>query len=267
MNKSPKQVALEQKIADSLQGKPLEAVQLVFEDAELQTMQDYANNVSIKRMGFNDHGPVHMRLAALNALTVFRLLKDAGVVMNLENEAGLQEEDSLTAVLLGSLLHDLGMTVSREQHEEMGMLLAAPVLDRLLARIYPEQLWQQVAVKSTVLEGIGGHMATRVTTTLEAGLVLIGDGCDMEHGRARIPELLSPGPQVGDIHRYSASAIERVSIYKGQNRPVRINVLMSETVGYFQVEEVLFPKISSSPVKPYIELWAGKKMEQMQRYL
>lgn len=267
MNKSPKQAALEKKILLSLDGTPLEAAELVFADEEIQCMQDYANTVSIKRMGFNDHGPVHMRLAALNAMQVFALLKNAGVVMNLESEAGLSSQDSLTAVLLGSLLHDLGMTVSRQHHEDLGVILAEPILRRLLEELYPGQLWKQIAVRSTALEGIAGHMATKHTTTLEAGLVLIGDGCDMEHGRARIPELLSPGPQVGDIHRYSSSAIQKVDILPGDERPARINVIMRETVGFFQVEEVLFPKISSSPVKPYLELWAGKEEQPLLRYL
>ena len=31
---------------------------------------------------------------------------------------------------------------------------------------------------------------------------------------------------------------------------------MTETVGFFQVEEVLFPKIKASPVKPLVELYA-----------
>ena len=32
---------------------------------------------------------------------------------------------------------------------------------------------------------------------------------------------------------------------------------MSESVGFFQVEEVLITKINSSPIKDYIELYAG----------
>jgi metal-dependent HD superfamily phosphatase/phosphodiesterase len=42
---------------------------------------------------------------------------------------------------------------------------------------------------------------------------------------------------------------------------------MSESVGFFQVEEVLYPKIFSSPVKKYIELYAGVKGEKLLKYL
>jgi metal-dependent HD superfamily phosphatase/phosphodiesterase len=102
---------------------------------------------------------------------------------------------------------------------------------------------------------------------LEAGLVLIGDGCDMEKGRARITFLLSRLPQVGDVHKYSAHSIQKVKIIKGDEKPIRIIVEMTESVGFFQIEEVLFPKILSNPVKPYIELYGQVTGEEMRRYL
>lgn len=54
MYKSIKQINLETRIQKMLQGKPLEAAQILFNDPELQTMQEYANIVAIKRLGFND---------------------------------------------------------------------------------------------------------------------------------------------------------------------------------------------------------------------
>jgi len=73
MNKSVKQSSLERSILKLLKGKPLQAAQMLFADPELQTMQEYANIVSIKRLGYNDHGPVHMRKATLNAIKMFKL--------------------------------------------------------------------------------------------------------------------------------------------------------------------------------------------------
>jgi metal-dependent HD superfamily phosphatase/phosphodiesterase len=110
-------------------------------------------------------------------------------------------------------------------------------------------------------------MATHKIHSLEAGLVLIGDGSDMEKGRARIPTILSSQTRVGDIHRTSASAIQKVKIFKGQEKPINITVEMNASVGFFQVEEVFFPKINISPVKPYIELYAGVTDREMLRYL
>ena len=61
MNKSVKQIQLEERILKMLEGKPLQAMQLLFEDPEIQALQEYANIVSIKRLGYTDHGPVHRR--------------------------------------------------------------------------------------------------------------------------------------------------------------------------------------------------------------
>ncbi|OQB06203.1 MAG: hypothetical protein BWY18_00821 [Candidatus Cloacimonetes bacterium ADurb.Bin211] len=268
MYKSIKQTNLETRILKMLQGKPLQAVQMIFDDPELQTMQEYANIVAIKRLGYNDHGPVHMRKATLNAIQMFKLLNEAGIKMNLEKEGVGKAEDSLTAVLLSSLLHDLGMSIARDSHEILSIQLAIPFIDSILNAIYsPEELMTKTAIKAITIEGIFGHMATKHIHSLEAGLVLIGDGSDMEKGRARIPAMLSSEPRVGDIHRTSASAIQKVRIHKGEEKPIAITVEMNASVGFFQVEEVFFPKINNSPVKPYIELYAGVIDREMLRYL
>ena len=38
-------------------------------------------------------------------------------------------------------------------------------------------------------------------------------------------------------------------------------------IGFFQVEEVLIPKIQSSPAKSMLELYAGVEGEEMKRYM
>jgi metal-dependent HD superfamily phosphatase/phosphodiesterase len=268
MNKSIKQQQMEDKILGKLADKPLKAAKLLFADTELQAMQEYANVVSIKRLGFNDHGPVHMRKATYYAIKMFSLLKDAGIKMNLEQENIGTSNDSLIGVLLASLLHDLGMSIAREQHEYLSITLALPFIDRIIGQIYsPEEYQLKTAVRSIAIEGIFGHMANRKIHSLEAGLVLIADGSDMEKGRARIPSILSLTPKVGDIHRTSSSAIQKVKINKGKEKPINITVEMSASVGFFQIEEVFFPKINISPVKPYIELYAGVIDREMLRYL
>jgi metal-dependent HD superfamily phosphatase/phosphodiesterase len=57
------------------------------------------------------------------------------------------------------------------------------------------------------------------------------------------------------------------AIMKGLTGPIRITVQMKATVGFFQVEEVLIGKINSSPVKPFIELYAGIIGKKMKCYL
>jgi metal-dependent HD superfamily phosphatase/phosphodiesterase len=42
---------------------------------------------------------------------------------------------------------------------------------------------------------------------------------------------------------------------------------MSAEVGLFQIEEVLLPKVNSSPVKPFVELMAGVTGQINKQYL
>ncbi len=267
MRKSKKEIVLEKRIMDYLKNKPAQMAELIFKDREIYELQDYTNIVSIKRLGFNDHGPVHMKKSALNAITMFNLLHEEGVKFNIEKENLGTVEDSEVAVLVASLLHDIGMSICRQNHEIFGLSITLPIIDRLLEEIYKDDIKKRVIIRSVILEGIVGHMATQKIHSLEAGLVLIGDGCDMEKGRARIPTLISSEPRVGDIHRYSSSAIQKVIITKGEKKPIRINVEMNESVGFFQVEQILFPKISYSPVKQYIELLAGVVGQKPLRYI
>ena len=267
MRKSPKEIEIENEILAMLSGKPAMAASLIFNDQEAQALQDYTNVVSIKRLGYNDHGPVHMSKTALNALIMFDLLNNAGIKFNLEEEKIGTVEESKIAVLISSLLHDVGMSISRDNHEILGVILAMPIIERTLSKVFAEDIERKTIIRSLIVEGIAGHMATQDIHSLEAGLVSIGDGCDMEKGRARIIFLLSRTPKVGDIHKYSANSIQNVEIIKGEKKPIRIIVEMTESVGFFQIEEVLFPKILSNPVKPYIELYGRVTGEEMRRYL
>ncbi len=267
--KSQKELNLEQKLLKMLDessnaGKLLK---LLLTDEEVHLMQEYANSVSIVRLGFNDHGPVHMRQVTINAIKLFNLLQKQGIKGSLEQDNVGEADDSLCAVLLSGFLHDLGMAVGREDHELMSSTLAMPVINRLLEKVYPDDLYKRVVVRSVALEGIVGHMATRKIHSVESGIILLADGCDMEKGRARIPLVLSHGAKVGDIHKYSSNAIEKVRIVQGKEKPIAIEVDMSGEVGFFQVEEVLIPKINMSPIKPYIELYARIVGQEYKQYL
>lgn len=243
------------------------AAEILVNDPEVQHMQDYANVVSIKRLGYNDHGPVHMRQVVLNALRMVDLLTEAGVKLNLEREEVGTLEDSRVAVLVACFLHDVGMSIGREEHEHTAVWIALPIIDRILAQVYPDQLQKRVIARSLVVEGIVGHMGVHRIHSLEAGLVMVADGCDMEKGRARIPMLLATESRMGDIHKHSATAIERVRIGKGEEKPIRIHVEMNASIGLFQVEEVLLKKIDPSPAKPYVELVAERVGGETKRYL
>ena len=194
--KSIKEVSLESKILKRLEGSSVctELVNYLFADDELQEMQDYANNVSIKRLGYNDHGPVHMRQVCANAIKMLNLLQDSGIQTSLEKEEIGTFEDSMCAIILAGLMHDLGMMIGRQGHEDMSVILAKQIIERALIHLFPDNLHRRVIIKSLAIEAIVGHMASKKIHSIEAGIILIADGCDMTKGRARIPMALNKTP-------------------------------------------------------------------------
>lgn len=277
--KSQKEMSVEQKLVQLVKeiieltpekdGLPLKVLNILISDEEIQAVQDYANNVSIVRLGFNDHGPVHMRTVCRNALKMLKILYLGGIKTNLEREEAGTFADSVTAVILASFMHDFGMTIGRQDHELYSGILAYNQIERILQSVLPgkENLTRRVVIRSMALEGILGHMGTRKIHSIEAGLILIADGCDMTKGRARIPMEMNLKPTAGDIHKYSANSIEKVKILAGQEKPVKIEVHMSADVGFFQIEEVLLQKINCSPAKNLIELYAGVDGQELKKYL
>lgn len=277
--KSPKELSVDQKLialtkeiiefTPDKDDLPLKVAKILVNDEEIQAVQDYANNVSIVRLGFNDHGPVHMRTVCRNALKMLKILYQAGIKTSLETEQAGTFSDSVTAVMIASFLHDFGMTIGRQDHELYSGILGFGIINRILDEVLPgkENLKRRVIIRSMAMEGIIGHMGTRRIHSIEAGLILIADGCDMTKGRARIPMEISTKPSVGDIHKYSANSIESVKILKGDEKPIKIEVHMSADVGFFQIEEVLLQKINSSPAKNFVELYAGVDGQEMKKYL
>lgn len=293
--KSIKEINLDEKILgylspEKLDGQtlPYEVTKLLIEDEEIAELQNYANHVSIVRLGYNDHGPVHMKTVTRNCIKMMKILHDAQIKTSLEKENAGTFYDSLTAVILAAFMHDLGMTVGRQDHELYSSTIALPIIDRILKQVLKDDLERRVVIRSLAMEGIVGHMGAHKIHSLEAGMILIGDGCDMTKGRARIPIALFNEAKVGDIHKYSANSIEKVKIYNGlecsraqeletqgnkfispngEVKPICIEVEMSSEVGFFQIEEVLIQKINSSPVRPYISLYAGVTGQEFKKYL
>jgi len=219
--KSKKQMDLENLVLKKLSGKVLKTAEILINDEEINYLQNYANIVSIKRLGYNDHGPVHMLKVVLNAIHIIDLLHDAKVQLSLEKEEIGTFEDSKIAVLMGSYLHDLGMSVGRANHENFSAILALSIIDRILKEVYPDNLEKRVILRSLIIECIIGHMGSTKVHSLEAGIILVADGCDMEKGRARIPLIMQTEPKVGDIHKYSSSAVSKVIIEKGEKNRLK----------------------------------------------
>lgn len=277
--KSQKELAVEQRLVALAQeiidltpevgDLPLKVIRDLIADREIQAVQDYANRVAIARLNYNDHGPVHMRTVCRNALKMLKIMYNAGIETSLQRDQMGTFDDSVTAVALAAFCHDLGMSIGRQDHELYSGILAYNIIDRILLKHLPDEadLLRRVTIRSMAMEGILGHMGSRKIHSIEAGLILIADGCDMTKGRARIPLEMHPEPKMGDIHKYSANAIDKVTITRGTDRPIKIMVEMSAEVGLFQIEEVLLPKINSSPARDLVELHAGVDGQGVKRYL
>lgn len=258
---------IEEDILSILQGKPLKVVEALFADAEIAALQDYSNIVSVSRLLYNDHGAYHMRRVLKNAIIIANLLHKKGILLHIEKEKTGTFEDGLVVLSIAAFLHDIGMSVSRDDHEKHSVTLGYPIIERILNNYYSDDLKKKVAVRSLILEAILGHMRTLKISSIEAGIILVADGCDCEKGRARIPHNRDSVGKNGDIHMYSSQAIESIDITEGKELPIKIDVVMSASVGFFQVEEVLMPKINSSTIKDFIELYAGQTGKTPKKYL
>ncbi|HNZ28224.1 MAG TPA: HD domain-containing protein [Spirochaetota bacterium] len=258
---------IEDDILSILKSKPLAVVKTLFADAEIAALQDYSNIVSVDRLLYNDHGAYHMRRVLKNAIIIANLLHDKGVLLNIEKENAGDFDDGLVALCVAAFIHDIGMCVSRDDHEKHSVTLGAPIIERILSTYYCDDVRKKVAVKSLILEAILGHMRSLKISSVEAGIILVADGCDCEKGRARIPHDRDSVGKNGDIHMYSSEAVESIEISEGKERSIKINVVMSASVGFFQVEEVLLPKINSSTIKDHIELYASQIGKIPKKYL
>jgi uncharacterized protein len=264
---SPKAEELERVLLERSTGKVQTLLKRLFADPAIHALQSYANTVSIRRLGFNDHGTVHMRITTLNALKILKHLDRGEVKTSLVTEEIGSLEDSQVAVVLGCFMHDLGMGVTRGNHEWHSLTFADEFIVRYLSELYPNDLAKRCALRALCHEIIIGHMANDRIHSIEAGTVLVADGTDMTRGRSRIPQMLERDPMVGDIHRHSASSIARVEVGAGEVKPVRVGVHMEDFSGVFQVEEVFMTKVKASPIMRHLEVVVFVKGQEPRFYL
>ena len=240
-----------------------QVIDRVNSDAELYTLWEMSNTNAVKRMGMSDHGPVHYQIAANIALRLLRLLVERGIQPNVVSDHNLTVEDAEVTVVLGALLHDVGMSVHRVDHEQYSLFIAMPKIKELLLDLYDAA--PRTILTSEILHAIISHRAGGRPSTLEGGIVRLADALDMAEGRTRIP---FQAGQV-NIHSVSAAAIEKVQIEPGPEKPIMISARMSNSAGIFQVDELLRNKLRGSGLEPYCEVVAtieGEEKKLIQRF-
>jgi metal-dependent HD superfamily phosphatase/phosphodiesterase len=217
--------------------------------------------MAIDRMGYTDHGPTHVKIVSNSALRLLRMLVGRKIVPDVVKDYNMKNEDAEVIVVLGSIFHDLGMIVTRDSHEMYSAMLTIGFVENYLQDIYREE--ERAIILSEVLHAVVSHEEPHKPLTIEAGIVRIADALDMERGRARIP--FQSGKV--DIHSVSALAIEKVSIQEGDEKPVTVNITMSNSAGIFQIDELLKPRIENSGLEKYIHVVAKITGEKEQKIL
>ena len=221
----------------------------------------HLQQVGSERLGMSDHSWVHIQIVANIALRMLRLADRAGIRPAMVSDHGMSSRDAEVVVLAGAMLHDTGMSIHRTDHEAYSLFLAEPKLRELLDGIYEEP--ELTVVASEALHCIIGHRRRGQPYTLEAGVVRVADALDMAQGRSRLPV------ERGDIgiHSISAAAIDDVTIERGTDRPIRVEIKMNNSAGIFQVDDLLATKIRGTPLEDHIEVIASVEGETEKRLM
>ena len=214
-----------------------------------------------RRLGMSDHSWVHIQIVLNIALRLGRLLFRRGVQPSLRIDYGMTNHDAEVVIAAGCLFHCVGMAIHREDHERFSLFLTADHLSDLLAEVYDEP--ERTVIVSEAMHTIIGHRRKGDPLTIEAGVVRVADALDMARGRSRVP--FEAGHQ--NIHSLSAYSIESVKIVPGRDRPVRVEIAMSNSAGIYQVDELLAEKLRGSGLEEHFEVVARIEAEQEERLI
>jgi metal-dependent HD superfamily phosphatase/phosphodiesterase len=250
---------IEMNVADRHNDRLRMFIERVNADDELYAMWLAANVNAIERLGMTDHGPVHVKIVMNIAVKLYRLLIEGGVQPSLVTNYELDTNDAEIVVAAAALLHDIGMSIHRADHESFSLFLARAKMKELLGDIYDTRT--ATIIIAETLHAIIAHRSGGKPLTLEAGIVRIADALDMAKGRSRIP--FASGSV--SIHSLSAAAIEAVHIENGAEKPVRLSIEMSNSAGVFQLDQLFREKLAGSGLEPYIELEARIEGESEKR--
>ena len=219
-------------------------------DRVLKAWWHVANVNAVVRLEINDHSWVHIQIVSNIALKLLRQLIKNGVAPSVVSDYGMGNDDAEVVVVLAALTHCVGMSIHRRGHEDWSLFLAEPKLRELLDGSYEEP--DLTVVVSEVLQAITSHRSDGEPLSLEAGILRVADALDMAKGRSRIP--FERGRV--SMHSLSAAAIDEVRIEDGETKPVKIEILMNNSSGLYQVDGLLKAKLRGSGLEPYVEVIA-----------
>src|SRR5919201_837762 len=144
----------------------------VNEDEAIKAYWHVSNVNAVKRLGINDHSSVHTQIVANIALRLLRLLAKRGVEPAMVADYGLESDDAEVVVVLGALLHCIGMAVHRDRHEDWSLFLSDPKARELLQGIYKVDELLKAKMHGSGLEPYV-EVVARIDTEAEKSLVPI----------------------------------------------------------------------------------------------
>jgi uncharacterized protein len=228
-------------------------------DPQLKAWWHVSNVNAVLRLQINDHSWVHVQIVANIALRLLRLLVKHDVQPSAQRDFRMTADDAEIIVVLAALLHDVGMSIHRRDHEDWSLFLAEPKMRELLEDIYEEP--ELTVVVSEALQAITSHRADGEPLSLEAGVLRVADALDLAKGRSRIP--FERGSV--SIHSLSAAAIDEVRITDGGTRPVTVEIVMNNSSGIYQVDGLLKAKLRGSGLEQYVDVIARIDTEAEKR--
>ena len=237
-------------VPDEHNPKLQKVIELVNADDDLYGLWLAANVNAVERLGMTDHGPVHVKIVMNLAVRMLRLLANAGVTSGVALNYEMSAKDAEVVVALAALLHDVGMSIHRQDHEAFSLFIAQEKLKQILQHVYDSR--HETIIRSEILHAIISHRSGGTPLTLEAGVVRIADALDMAKGRSRIP--FEAGSL--SIHALSAAAVDSVSLAKGDKKPIRVTIELSNSAGLFQLDQLLRVKLNGSGLESYLEIQA-----------
>ena len=225
-------------------------LEMINTDTEVFALWEACNVMAVKRLGFSDHGPVHVNIVSNIALKLLRNLHAKEIYPNIVKDWEFEQEDAEVIVALAALFHDVGNAVHRDLHDQLGPILAGKFIEKYLAELYEPR--ERQIMLTEIFSAMVSHSEDKYPPmTLEAGIIRLADALDMEKGRARIA--YEAGSK--DIHSISAMSIDEVKIGNGE-RPIEIEVKMNNPAGIFQVDFLLKKKLKGTGLEPYVKVKA-----------
>ncbi len=229
-----------------------EVIRRINASDEIKTLWKIINVMALDRLGMSDHGPTHFGIVANNGMKIARILEKEGVSMSIVSDFGLTTNHAEVVIFLACIMHDLGISIHRQGHEEFSLFIARDMMKDMLSFLPVEE---RMVVISEALHAIISHRAYGKPSTIEAGIVRVADAIDMGKGRSRV----SYGRGEFNIYSESDLAISKVEILEGKKKPVEIRIHMTNPAGVFQVDDIMTEKLKGSNLEKYVIITAYMK--------